>query len=183
MASPSNLPSAKDLALHCAQEYESKTGTTLPNDVKEDLEKLAEYFAARDQLYSTFISKLVPRRRFIRDPNGGHLATADFIASGVVECVISTNFDFLIEEAARSLGEPFYVADIDGDEANIVRERRPHLKIHGCLVRDDRNTLWCMSQLAKTPMKERHAQFKAWLAANLRERDLVFVGFWSDWAI
>jgi hypothetical protein len=96
--------------------------------------------------------------------------------------VISTNFDFLIEEAAMSLGEPFYVADIDGDEANIKRDRQPHLKIHGCLVRDDKSTLWCKSQLANTPIKERHAQFKTWLAANLRERDLVFVGFWSDWS-
>src|SRR5260370_35575208 len=95
-----------------------------------DLEKQAEYFAARDQLYSTFISRLIPRRRFIRDPNGGHLAAADFITSGVVECVVSTNFDFLIEEAAKSLGEPFYLADIDGEWANIKRDRRPQLSIH-----------------------------------------------------
>ena len=182
MASPSNLPSAKELAVDSARTYETRSGTNLPADVKDDLEKLAEYFAAKGQLYSTFISSLIPRRRFVRDPNGGHFATADFVSSGVVECVISTNFDFLIEEAAKSLGEPFYVADIDGDEANIKRDRRPHLKIHGCLMRDDRNTLWSKSQLANTPMKERHAQFKTWLAANLRERDLLFVGFWSDWS-
>jgi hypothetical protein len=180
--SPSDLPSARDLAQYCAQEYQMKTGASLPNEVKEDLEGLAEYFEARDQLYATFISRLIPRRRFFRNPNAGHFATADFLASGVVECVVSTNFDGLIEEAAKILGEPFYVADIDGDEANIKRDRRPHLKIHGCLLRDDKNTLWCKAQLTKTPLKERHEQFRTWLAANLRERDLIFVGFWSDWS-
>lgn len=182
MAAPSNLPSATALAIECAEKYEVRHGPTFSQDVKKDLERLAEYFKIRDALYSTFISGLIPRRRFIRDPNAGHIAAADFLTSGVVECLISTNVDVLIEEAAKKLGEPHYQGDIDGNEASTVRDRKPHLKIHGCLDRDDKNTLWCRSQLKSGPLKTRHQQFKAWLSANLKERDLVFVGFWSDWS-
>jgi hypothetical protein len=182
MAPPSNLPSAAELTNICVEKYELETGIRLPVEARADLEKLAEYFGAREELYSRFISRLVPHRRFVRAPNAGHMAAADFLVSGIVECVVSTNFDFLIEEAAKVLGEPDYKADIDGDEANTNRGRKPHLKIHGCLIRDDRNTLWCKSQLGASPLKERHTQFKTWLKANLRERDLIFLGFWSDWA-
>ncbi|MGC2660676.1 MAG: hypothetical protein WA324_22195, partial [Bryobacteraceae bacterium] len=117
MSPPSNLPSAKELAIHCANQYRIQTGNVFPADEGENLEKLAEYYAARGELYSTFISRLIPRRRFLQHPNAGHFAIADFMASGVVECVVSTNVDFLIEDAAKSLGEPYYPADIDGDEA------------------------------------------------------------------
>jgi hypothetical protein len=182
MASPSNLPSAKALAVECAEEYELRHGPTFAPDVKEDLEQLAEYFEARDELHSIFINRLIPRRKFIRDSNAGHVATADLLVSGVVECVISTNVDVLIEEAAKALGEPHYQGDIDGNEANTIRDRKPHLKIHGCLQRDAQNTVWCKGQLTSGVLRDRHAQFKTWLAANLRERDLLFVGFWSDWS-
>jgi SIR2-like domain len=182
MASPSNLPSAKALAVECAEKYEALHGPIFPQDVKEDLEKLAEYFETRHALYSTFISGLIPRRRFIRDSNAGHIAAADFLISGIVEGLISTNVDVLIEEAAKELGESYYQGDIDGNEANMVRARKPHLKIHGCLQRDDKNTVWCKQQVENGLLKSRHEQFRAWLSANLRERDLLFVGFWSDWS-
>ena len=71
---------------------------------------------------------------------------------------------------------------IDGMEANMPTQHRPHIKLHGCLQRDDVNTIWCRSQLANDPIRERIAQLETWIRARLLGRDVVFLGFWSDWA-
>lgn len=181
MAEPSRVPSANELARICLEKYEREIGVSLDH-LGTDLEKLAEYFAERDLLYQTFIRKLLPTDRFRRNPNRGHTAIADFLAAGIVEFVVSTNIDYLIEEAARLLGEPNPMGALDGAEANVARDHKPHLKIHGCLVRDDKNTLWCKRQLGVEPICQRNQELTNWLSANLRERDVVFLGFWTDWA-
>ena len=48
-----------------------------------------------------------------------------------------------------------------------------------------RTPLWCASQLkneAAGTLAQRIARSTTWLKANLVGRDLVFIGFWSDWA-
>ena len=55
------------------------------------------------------------------------------------------------------------------------------LKFHGCAQKDRASTVWAPSQLNDPIIKERIATSKIWMAANLRERDLLVVGFWTDW--
>jgi hypothetical protein len=57
----------------------------------------------------------------------------------------------------------------------------PLLKFHGCSHRDRLSTVWAPSQLAVQIIAARIEKSKTWMAANLRQKDLLVVGFWSDW--
>lgn len=95
---------------------------------------------------------------------------------------ISTNYDTLIERSIWGLGADF-VASIDGVEATHHSvSHRPLLKVHGCAIRDREHTIWTRRQLTTDPIKTRIQTTQDWLTANLREKDLIVVGFWSDWA-
>jgi hypothetical protein len=103
---------------------------------------------------------------------------------------VTTNFDELIELSAKELGEDDFQAALDLPAANLTRAHRPLVKIHGC-VRDKFHTLWCPRQLNPPPpplappeqeIQRRVSSCKTWLSANVVGRDIIFVGFWSDWA-
>jgi hypothetical protein len=189
---PSGVPSAAKLSEYCKKKYELEMGLEVPVNLAFDLEGLAEYFFSRDQLIQTFIRRLIPREPFRSAPNPGHYAIADFLSAGIVDFVLSTNVDRLTESAAEQLGEPQAYISLTAYEANIPREHSPHIKLHGCLQRDEDNngclqrdednTLWCRSQLGKEPLASRITQLQTWIRARLNGRDVVFIGFWSDWA-
>ena len=181
MSKPSEVPSAAELAKMCAASYAERYAA-LPEDTSKDLEKVAEYFFEKNLLIPTFINNLIPRGPFLRDPNSGHYAIADFLSSAVIDFAVSTNVDVLIEAAGEELGEPQSFVAIDATEANVPHGHRPHLKIHGCLRKKDGETVWCKSQLQHEPLKSRLADLDIWLRAHLVGRDVIFLGFWSDWA-
>ncbi|TRZ53145.1 hypothetical protein D4S03_02275 [bacterium] len=183
MAAPSNLPSAVRLAQQCTQRYHSHTGNHELIDIQDDLEKIAQFFYRRHEFGPVFIQRIVPWS-IIRQaiPNKGHSALADFLACGASKAVITTNFDHLIESAANDLGEPDFEASIDGNEMNYQRDHHPLLKLHGCVLKDKRLTLWCADQLETPQIRARIESSATWLNANLKERDLIFIGFWTDWA-
>jgi hypothetical protein len=133
---------------------------------------------------SLFLNRLVEWRMFHKDPNKAHLAIADFLWCRAINWAITTNVDELVELASRELGD-LIRQSLDGVEMNVVWPHASFLKLHGCAVRDRDNTLWCHRQLTATPpdtLVTRIENSTAWLRANLPGRDLVFVGFWSDWA-
>jgi hypothetical protein len=169
------------LATFSAAKYENIIGSKVPSDCENNLEKLAEFFLGNDQM-AFFIEKLVPWELFRRDHNKGHRAVADFLASSVTYVTVTTNFDVLVETAADELGEPDFQVSLDGEEASRVHEHRPFLKLHGCCVRDRHQTLWSKSQVSQERISTRLLSMENWLRGNLVGRDLVFVGFWSDWA-
>lgn len=179
---PSGVPSAVALAKQCKEKYERELGVQLPAALGNDLEALTEHFAANDQLVQTFIGRLVPRAPFRTAPNPGHFAIADFLASSVVDFVLSTNVDRLIEIAAEELGEPQAFVALDALGANTPRSHNPHIKLHGCLQRDEANTIWCRSQLDQEPIRTRISELQTWVKGRLQGRDVIFLGFWSDWA-
>jgi hypothetical protein len=150
--------------------------------LREDLEALAEHFAQQDTLKTIFINALVPWKDFVRPSNAGHAAVADFLITGAAASALSTNYDILIERSAWAYGADLHGA-LDGDEANIATgTRSPLLKFHGCAHRDRSETIWTRSQLGDATIASRIAKSKTWMAANLREKDLLVVGFWSDWS-
>jgi hypothetical protein len=182
MALPSRVPSAKALALACAAKYESQSGISLPSNIRDDLEELCKFLLARNQFYTLFLENIVEWGPFRRNPNKGHEAVADLLATKALRLGITTNFDVLVEAAAAHLGEDDFMPSLDAREAAIARPHQTFLKIHGCGVRDRANTLWCKEQLrGSTALPARIESCKSWLAGNLVGRDLVFVGFWSEW--
>jgi hypothetical protein len=107
---------------------------------------------------------------------------ADFLICGAIDFALSTNYDTHIEDAAADLGERDLHPSLDGDEANIrSMNQRPLLKLHGCCVRDRANTVWHPDQLDEPELRDRLTTIEAWLLGHLRGRDLLILGFWSDW--
>lgn len=186
MAKPSGLPSAKKVAEVCFDTYRTKIDPGCDAKFRGNLEAFAEYFAERNQLESYFLDTLVPWQDFRnRDPNVGHIAVADFLMTRAIAGTLCTNYDDLIEKAGRALGGTVNAA-IDGNEAEACSARAfgqgPFLKFHGCAVRDPKATVWTQSQLDKAPIVARLATSKKWMTARLLQKDLLVLGFWSDWA-
>lgn len=183
MAPPSCLPAAWKVAAACYDKYVLSLDPSCPQAVREDLELLAEIFALNKTLATVFIPKLVPWEDFVRPPNPGHAAVADFLITGIATAALSGNYDYLIERCAQDYGFDL-LASLDGDEATARSvHHSPLLKFHGCSVRDRAATVWTRSQIASDPViQQRLEKTKTWMAANLREKDLLVVGFWSDWA-
>ena len=181
MAPPSQLPSARRVAEMCFDRYQLIADPACDPALRTDLEALAEHFAALNTLKSVFIQRLVPWDEFVRPRNVGHAAVADFLIIRGFAASLSTNYDTLIERPAWDYGFDFQAA-LDGDEATVhAATQAPLLKFHGCANRDRQATVWARSQLKDPTIAARIEKSKTWMAANLRERDLFVIGFWSDW--
>lgn len=186
MAAPSQVPSAYELARRCASAYVSTFGETLAAECHDNIEKLAEYFAGRAQLESVFLGKVIDEAGigpFMRKPNKGHRAIADMLGASAIAANLSTNVDCLIEVAAEELGEPVARIAVTREEAVTgTGPHSPHVKLHGCFRRNQQETLWCAEQLGRTPFQERIHGFSEWLPNLLLGKDVIFLGFWTDWA-
>ena len=182
MAPPSNLPPAWRVAEASFERYRTTVDPECDVAMRHDLEAFAQHFADQRTLQSVFIESLVPWADFVRPPNAGHAAIADFLVTRAAAAALSGNYDMLIERCAIENRFDFQ-SSLDGEEATVrMRTQSPLLKFHGCATRDRPSTLWTASQLSQTPVAERIAKSKEWIAANLRQKDLLVVGFWSDWA-
>jgi hypothetical protein len=181
MAPPSSIPGAATVASICAATYKSKVGNDLPEAVAGDIEKMAVHFRSAGSFEKLFINTLVPWELFNTDPNLGHEAVADFLGCGAIREAVTTNYDRLVEESAQKLGEPFFRGIADIADLGRTTEHKPYLKVHGCEMRALPHTIWCKEQFEDEPLKERARLFRNWLAAELVGRDILIVGFWSEW--
>jgi hypothetical protein len=133
-------------------------------------------------LVQVFVRRIVPWSELVAEPNSGHQAIADLLLTSAADVAVSTNYDQLIEMSAWNFGADF-TASLDGNDANVHSgSHRPLLKVHGCSNRDRDHTVWTRQQIATDPIQTRIRSSAAWLAANLREKDLLVVDFWSDWS-
>lgn len=181
MAPPSNLPSARRVAEMCFDAYQVRVDPHIDPALRQDLEALAEHFAGLNMLKAQFIEHLVPWMEFQRPPNLGHAAIADFLITKAAVACLSSNYDTLIERRACDYGADFR-GSLNGDEATACAHvQAPLLKFHGCSYRDRGSTVWARSQLHDPIITGRIDNNKVWMAANLRQKDLLVVGFWSDW--
>jgi hypothetical protein len=143
---------------------------------------MASFFLHDQQVLDFFINRLVPWDLFVGSPpNKGHTAIADFLAARVCRLAVTTNYDTLIENAAHSLGEPDFRAIVEESDRNIVHPHSDLLKIHGCATRSRDCTLWCKDQLTRPPLNQRIPLLSEWLKTQLPNRDVLIIGFWSDW--
>lgn len=177
MAPPSNVPSAAALAEkifnHCK---------AVGENVANDLEAQANHFLNAGRFPTYFLEQLIPRNSFSRPHNPGHSAIADFLLCKAISTAISTNVDVLIEGAGRDLSGEI-TGFLDGREAeNGPGDRSPLLKIHGCWAKAKNETIWAPVQLEKEPIKSRIEKSRNWLDLHLSNKDILVVGFWSDWS-
>lgn len=179
MPTPSNLMSAVRVAETC---YDKWLPTeALPAGLRSDIDALAGHFYVSGQFKSVFISSLVPWDDLVGEPNIGHAAIADLLVSRAANAALSANFDPLIEQWA-SLRKIAMQGALNGTEAAEFASRsNPLLKFHGCLQRQREETLWTQGQLAEAGIQQRIANCVAWMTVNLPHKDLLIVGFWTDW--
>jgi SIR2-like domain len=188
LSPPSTVPTAGGLTTMCIAEYNVRALPPLPATATATLEALTEHLFSKD-LQSFFVRDLVPWRPFNRNSNSQHEAVADFLTSGAASFGLTTNFDVLIEAGAMELGADSFTPALDANQANVHQEHSPLLKLHGC-ASDPDHTLWCRLQLdggppvseANQEIRRRLESLKTWLRANLREKTVLFVGFWTDWS-
>ena len=181
VAAPSSIPSARMIAEKCFDKYRLESDPNCDLLLRSDLGALAEHFIRLGTLESVFLGSLVPWSDFIRPFNAGHAAIADFLVTKSAIAGISSNYDTLIESSALNYGSDF-LASLDGDEASARQTQHgPLLKVHGCAFRDRASTVWAQSQLVDQDTRHRIENSTTWMNANLRQKDLLIVGFWSDW--
>jgi hypothetical protein len=179
MPAPSNLMSAVQVSRSCYDKYHAIQA--LPAPMRDDIDQLAGHFHASHQFQTVFINALVPWNALVGIPNEGHEAIADFLISKAVYAALSANFDPLIEEAAHA-HKIAMVAALDGHEAlQFTNESNPLMKFHGCLIRDRPNTLWTQAQLGEPPIQDRVRTCSEWMRLQLPGKDLIVIGFWTDW--
>ena len=147
----------------------------------DDIEAQAEFFFGHNELQTVYLATLIDRHAFAGRPNSGHFAIADLMLSQAIQTVITTNVDPLVETAGNDLFGQIE-AGIDGiTVAAFPPNVAPMLKIHGCRLVDWPNTVWAPSQLGIEPVLNRVASSVPWVSQRLLNRDLVIVGYWTDW--
>ena len=180
MAPPSSLPSAATLAQRAKQKYDAQFGVTR-GPLPPAIEDQAEFFFERDELQTVFLRRLIDHNAFAAPSNAGHVALADLLIVNGIKTAVTTNVDFLIEAAGQRLFG-HVGAGIDGDSvARLLPDVAPLLKLHGCRQIDPDNTVWAKGQISAPPVSDRIASSTAWLEPRLLDRDLVVVGFSTDW--
>ena len=180
MAEPSNIPSANTIAQTAKRKYDDIFGATAPA-LSENIEEQAEHFYQNGQLESMYLTNLVDNDTFSAPPNAGHYAIADMLLTKSITFALSTNVDALIENAGDKLFGNIAVAINRENAAALYPTKAPLLKIHGCWKVNHRQTIWAPSQLQNEPNKSRMEQCTSWATEQLLDRDLVIIGYFTDW--
>ena len=171
--------SAAAVARRVYDEY--KPTQVLPAPLREDIDQLAGHFLANDQFAPLFINRLVPWDDLTGEPNNGHAVVGDLLLSRAARGALTANFDLMIEQWSAHRKVQLRGA-LDGQQATAYADATsPLLKFHGCMNLDRDRTLWTQGQLNLPSIKERVDSCKAWMELNLPHRDLLVIGFWTDW--
>jgi hypothetical protein len=180
MAPPSSLPSAEAIARSAKEEYDAIFGTTRP-PLAAQIADQAEFFFQRGELMTVYFRTLIDANAFAGQPNAGHFAAADLLLVRGIQTGVTTNVDALIETAGQLLFGQVGVGIDVATVAALSPDISPLLKIHGCRVVDQANMVWAPSQLHTAPVSARIAESAQWLKVRLLDRDLLIVGYWTDW--
>lgn len=179
MATPSSLPSAYVLAAAAKLKYDGQYGATRA-PLAEGIEQQAQFFFDNGELETVYLRTLIDKNAFAGRPNPGHLATADLLLVGGIQTAITTNVDQLIENAGSHLyGQIGAGIDVQ-HVATLTPDIKPLLKIHGCRS-DPPSMVWAPGQILIPPISDRITGNSAWLNIQLLDRDLLIIGYWTDW--
>jgi hypothetical protein len=180
MAAPSSLPSAHTIAVEAKRRYDALHGASqapLPLAIEEQ----AEFFFQRDELASVYFRTLIDQNVFAAPPNEGHYAVADLLLVQGIETAVTTNVDVLVETAGLNLYGQIETGLDQAQMAALPPRTSPLLKIHGCRQKDYDNMVWAPGQIKAPPVAARIASSAQWLSNRLLNRDLLIVGYWTDW--
>jgi hypothetical protein len=86
----------------------------------------------------------------------------------------------MVESAGNQLYGHIGVGTSRGVVATLPPDQAPFLKIHGCWS-DPSGTIWARGQVEAEPTRTRLTENAEWLTFRLLDKDIVIVGFWTDW--
>ncbi|HEX4409968.1 MAG TPA: SIR2 family protein [Xanthobacteraceae bacterium] len=176
---PSNLMSAVGVSRAC---YDKWVATEpLPQNMRENIDALAAHFYTAGTLQSVFIQTLVPWDGLVGEPNAGHAAVADFLICRAAHAALSSNFDPLIEQWSNTRKIAMRGALTGVEAVQFNANTSPLVKFHGCLNRGRADTLWTQGQLNEAAVQLRVGSCSQWINLHLPGKDLLIVGFWTDW--
>jgi hypothetical protein len=179
MAGPSSLPSAAAIAALAKEKYDATFGDSRP-PLPASIDDQAQFFFERGELATVYLRTYIDRNAFASPPNRGHVAAADLLLVGGISVCVSTNVDTMIENAGNQLFGHVGVGANRAVVAALPPDQSPLLKIHGCWS-DPSSTIWARGQLDVEPMRTRIADNAEWLGMKLLDKDIIIVGFWTDW--
>ena len=179
MAAPSSIPSAAQLAHSAKEKYDATFGSTRP-PLPEAIEDQAQFFFNQDELYTVYLRTYIDRDAFSGWPNSGHFSVADLMLTGGIKTTVSTNVDTLIEAAGNMLFGHIGSGVCRMHMLNLPDDKAPLLKIHGCW-NDPVGTIWATNQIDTDPIMTRIGECAQWLETRLANRDLLVVGYSTDW--
>ena len=179
MAPPSSLPSAAVLARKAKAKYDATFGATRP-PLAVSIDDQAQFFFEHGELNTVYLRTYVNRHDFAAPSNAGHFAIADFLINAGITTAVSTNVDTLIEGAGDILFGRVGAGVSRGIVAALPNNQSPLLKVHGCWS-DPASTIWARGQLDLEPFRTRIEEAGRWLEVRLLDRDILIVGYWTDW--
>jgi hypothetical protein len=179
MAAPSDIPSAAALAEKAKGKYDATYGGSR-DPLPQTIDAQTEFFFQRGELFTVYLRTYIDRDVFAAVPNSGHYAIDDLLLTGAITTAASTNVDTLIESAGNFLFGQVGVGVSRAQVAALPVAKSPLLKIHGCWS-DPLQTIWAAGQVAIDPTHTRLVECGVWLGQRLLDRDLVIVGYWTDW--
>ncbi|MFZ0928496.1 MAG: hypothetical protein WAN11_07840 [Syntrophobacteraceae bacterium] len=175
---PSDLPPAVRVSQICYDDWVH----TEPLDpaMRDDIDRLAGHFYGRGDFEKVFI-RLVPWNDLVGRPNNGHAAIADLLICRGAHAALSANFDPLIERWAQERKIDMRGALTGQEAVNFTVHTNPLVKFHGCMDRNREKTLWTQRQLTEPAVQEHVRSCSQWMNLHLPGKDMVVVGFWTDW--
>lgn len=180
MSPPSSLPSAWTIAARAKSKYDAMYGATRP-PLPDSVDEQAEFFFQRGELATAYFRTFIDSNAFAGPPNPGHSAVADLLLVCALKSAVTTNVDVLIETAGQMLLGQIGVG-IDGHSvAALSANCAPLLKLHGCRHIDPTNMVWARGQLSASPVSDRIQTSTGCLNVRLLDRDLLIIGYWTDW--
>lgn len=180
MAPPSNLPSAAAIAADAKRKYDAMHGAGRA-PLSPEIEQQAEFFFQQGKLASVYFRTLIDPHVFAAPPNDGHFAVADLLLVQGIQTAITTNVDMLIETAGQRLYGQIGTGLDQAEAVTLPPHTSPLLKIHGCRHKDHDNMVWAPGQITAPPVSDRIDSSAQWLIQRLADRDLLIVGYWTDW--
>lgn len=180
MAAPSSLPSAYTIAAEAKRRYDAMHGASRP-PLPSAIEEQAEFFFQRDELASVYFRTLIDQNIFAAPPNEGHYAVADLLLVQGIQTAVTTNVDILVETAGQTLYGQIGSGLDQAQVAALPPNTSPLLKIHGCRQKDPDHMVWAPGQIGAPPVDARIASSAHWLSNRLLDRDLLIIGYWTDW--
>ena len=179
MAAPSSIPSAAQLAERAKAKYDATYGADRA-PLPEAIEDQAQFFFEKGELETVYLRTYIDQDAFSARPNSGHMSIADLMLIQGILTTVSTNVDTLVETAGNML-----LGNIGKGITRVSVERLPPaksplLKVHGCWS-DPTDTIWAPGQILVDPVRTRIEECSQWLEMRLADRDLLIVGYWTDW--